>query len=98
MSQRNPNTNSRSITPFHGHVFSPSSRAYFAWLEGKLDEGALNQRESGKHFPQTVGGLKDPLAPDDVLSAMPPLDGKIASAGQLTGAFLDEPGDHWQKH
>jgi chitin-binding protein len=98
MSTSSPNTNSQNISPRHGHVFSPESRAYFAWLEGKLDDGALNQRESGKHFPQTVGGLKDPLAPDDVLSAAPPPDGKIASAGQLTGAFLDQPGDHWQKH
>ncbi|MGE8097263.1 lytic polysaccharide monooxygenase [Pseudomonas fluorescens] len=98
MSQRSSNTISRSNTPRHGHVFSPASRAYFAWQEGKLDEGALNQRESGKHFPQTAGGLKDPLALDDVLSATPPLDGMIASAGQLTGAFLDQPGDHWQKH
>lgn len=98
MSQRNSNTISQSNAPRHAHVFFPASRAYFAWLEGKLDEGALNQRESGKHFPQTVGGLRDYLAADDVLSATPPLDGKIASAGQLTGAFLDEPGDHWQKH
>ncbi|MEJ5061052.1 MULTISPECIES: lytic polysaccharide monooxygenase [unclassified Pseudomonas] len=98
MSQRNPNTISRSSTPRHGHVFSPASRAYFAWQDGDLDEGALNQREAGKFFPETSGGLKDPFAADDVLSAEPPPDGKIASAGQLTGAFLDQPGDHWKKH
>jgi len=98
MSQRSPNTISRSNAPRHGHVFSPASRAYFAWQKGLLDEGALNQREAGKHFPETSAGLADPFAPDDVLSAAPPPDGKIASANQLTGALLDEPGDHWQKH
>jgi chitin-binding protein len=98
MSQRNPNVISQSNTPRHGHVFSPASRAYFAWQDGDLDEGALNQREAGKFFPEITGGLTDPFAPDDEVSAEPPPDGKIASAGQLVGAFLDQPGDHWRKH
>lgn len=98
MSTNSPNTNSQNIAPMHGHVPSPASRAYFAWQAGKLDDGALNQLESGKHFPATVGGLKDPLAPDDVPSAVPPIDGKIASAGHPAAAFLDKPGDDWQTH
>lgn len=98
MSQRRSNVISRSNAPRHGHVFSPPSRAYFAWLDGLIDEGALNQRESGKFFPQTAGGLIDHFAPEDLKSDPPPADGKIASAGQATGKELDAPGAHWQKH
>lgn len=98
MSQDRPNAISRSNSPKHGHVFSPSSRAHFEWLAGRLDEGALNQRESGKFFPLTSGGVVDAFAKDDVANVPPPPDGKIASADQLTGALLDEPGSHWQKH
>ena len=98
MSQRRPNTISRNNSPRHGHIFSPSSRAHFEWLAGRLDEGALNQRESGKFFPSQAGGLKDAYAKDDVANVPPPPDGKIASANQLTGAQLDAPGSHWQKH
>ena len=98
MSQRRVNVISKSPNPRHGHVFSPKSRAYFAWEAGKLDYGALNQRESGKFFPATVGDLHDPYAPQDQTSFAPPPDGKIASANQATGAMLDEPGSHWQKH
>jgi chitin-binding protein len=85
-------------TPYHGHVFEPASRAYFAYLEGKLDVGALNQRECGKLFPQRESGLRDSYAPDDDANFKPPADGKIASAEQATGQFLDEPGTHWKKH
>lgn len=102
MKYRTPNIISRNkrngISSFHGHVFSPASRVYFAWLAGQIDEGALNQREAGKFFPETAEGLSDPFAPDDQPNSLPPLDGKIASANQLTGQFLDEPGTHWQKH
>lgn len=98
MSKRRVNVISKSTTPRHGHVFSPASRAWFAWEAGDLDDGALNQRESGKFFPQTAGGLFDPYAPDDQPNVAPPADGKIASAGQLTGKFLDTPGSHWRKH
>jgi len=84
----------------HGHVFSPPSRAYNAWVDGHLDIGAMNQREAGKFFPREEIGLTDPLAPTDVPSgpAFPPPDGQLASAGQPTGRFLDEPGTHWKKH
>ncbi|VVP47074.1 GlcNAc-binding protein A [Pseudomonas fluorescens] len=98
MSQRHSNIASRSNTPRHGHVFSPASRAWFEWEAGRLDEGALNQRESGKFFPHILGGLTDAFAKDDDKSVAPPPDGKIASAGQLTGAQLDAPGSHWTKH
>ncbi len=82
----------------HGHVFSPESRAYFAWQEGKLDTGALNQREAGKFFPATASGLRDAIAADDIVNSTPPADGQIASAGQATGKFLDTPGSDWKKH
>ncbi len=82
----------------HGHVFSPASRAYIAWQEGKIDEGMLNQRECGKFFPATASGLTDVVAPSDVTNFAPPPDGKIASANQGNGNFLDEAGTHWQKH
>ncbi len=98
MSQGRPNSISRSNNARHGHVFSPSSRAHFEWLAGRLDLGALNQRESGKFFPLTAGGLRDTFAKDDDANVPPPPDGKIASANQLTGAQLDEPGSHWKKH
>lgn len=98
MSKRIANTISNSTAPRHGHVFSPASRAYFAWQAGDLDEGALNQREAGKYFPAVAGGLLDVHAPQDVANSPPPPDGKIASANQATGQFLDQPGSHWQKH
>ncbi|MCK3861519.1 lytic polysaccharide monooxygenase [Pseudomonas sp. B329] len=98
MSKHIANPISKSIVPRHGHIFSPASRAYFAWQAGDLDEGALNQRESGKFFPAVAGGLLDVYAPEDVANSPPPPDGKIASANQATGLFLDQPGSHWQKH
>lgn len=98
MSLQRANVISRSTTPRHGHIFSPGSRAYFAWQAGEIDEGALNQRESGKFFPQTAGGRTDPYARDDVANAAPPPDGRIASANQSTGRHLDQPGSHWRKH
>ncbi|WP_253381132.1 lytic polysaccharide monooxygenase [unidentified bacterial endosymbiont] len=87
-----------NVTPFHGHVFSPASRAYFAWQAGQLDTGQLNQREAGKFFPAFNSGLRDPIAPQDQANALPPPDGKIGSANQGNGEFLDAPGTHWQKH
>jgi len=82
----------------HGHVFQPESRAYFAWLEGRLDPGALNQLEAGKFFPETEAGLRDSVAPTDEPNQKPPADGQIASAGQPASQFLDEPRTDWQKH
>jgi chitin-binding protein len=98
MSLHRANVISRSTTPRHGHIFSPGSRAYFAWQAGEIDEGALNQRESGKFFPHTTSGRTDPYARDDVANAAPPPDGRIASANQATGRHLDQPGSHWRKH
>ncbi|WP_380179660.1 lytic polysaccharide monooxygenase [Kalamiella sp. sgz302252] len=82
----------------HGHIATPASRAYFAWQEGKLNAGQLNQREAGKFFPATQSGLTDVVAPSDSPNALPPRDGEIASANQGDGRFLDEPGTHWKKH
>ena len=82
----------------HGHVFSPKSRAYFAWEKGQIDDGMLNQREAGKFFPAKLSGLADPVAPTDVYSALPPRDGEIASANQGNARFLDQPGSDWPKH
>lgn len=95
---RTNNVISKSKNLRHGHIFSPASRAYFAWLAGDLDEGALNQRESGKFFPSLGAGILDAYAPDDIANAAAPPDGKIASANQITGLMLDEPGTHWRKH
>lgn len=89
---------SHEVTPFHGHVFSPASRAYFAWSAGQLDTGQLNQREAGKFFPSVNSGLQDHIVSTDVPNQLPPPDGKIASANQGNGTFMDEPGTHWQKH
>lgn len=101
MSTSSSNTNSLKASTKHGHVPSPASRAYFAWLAKLLDDGALNQLESGKFFPATAGGLTDPLAPQDVPGGVPPIDGKIASAEHPAAAFLDIPenaNNVWQKH
>lgn len=98
MALRRWNTKSNNIEPFHGHVPTPKSRAYFAWEEGQMDLGQLNQREAGKGYPGTLAGKQDPKFPADVVCALPPPDGKIASANQGNCEFLDEPGDHWQQH
>nr|WP_268745064.1 lytic polysaccharide monooxygenase [Erwinia mallotivora] len=82
----------------HGHIATPASRAWFAWRKGQLNAGQLNQREAGKFFPQTARGLADVVAPTDSTNALPPPDGRIASANQGDGLFLDEPGTHWEKH
>ena len=82
----------------HGHIATPASRACFAWQEGRLDAGQLNQREAGKFFPARDRGLFDVVAPTDSSNALPPPDGKIASANQGDGEFLDEAGTHWKKH
>ncbi len=54
--------------------------------------------EAGKFFPATEAGLQDPFAPEDVVSATPPPDGRIASAGRDYAAMLDEPRPDWQAH
>lgn len=82
----------------HGHIFSPESRPYFAWKEGKIDKGALNQIEAGKFFPAIQGGINDVSFPTDVPNALPPKDGQIASGGQVPSLLLDQPGTHWKKH
>lgn len=82
----------------HGNVFSPKSRAYFAWEKGQIDTGMLNQREAGKFFPASTSGVTDAFAPTDSPNALPPRDGEIASANQGNGRVLDAPGTHWEKH
>ncbi|RDK03803.1 lytic polysaccharide monooxygenase [Paraburkholderia lacunae] len=82
----------------HGHVFSPESRATFAYLDGKLGYYDTNSLEAGKFFPATAGGLTDQAVPTDIPNAPPPADGQIASAGFPSALFLDEPGTHWAKH
>lgn len=89
---------SRSLSPRHGPIFQPASRAWFAWLEGRLDPGALNQLESGKFFPLTESGLTDPLAPTDSANNTPPTDGQLASCGNSAALFLDDPRNNWKKH
>ncbi|CUU57612.1 chitin-binding protein [Parafrankia irregularis] len=81
------------VAPRHGTISEPASRANIY-----LQEWQANGLESGKFFPATEGGLNDPFAPDDIPSDPPPVDGKIASAGQDFAAELDRPGSDWQKH
>lgn len=85
------------IDNFHGHISSPMSRAFIAYIEGKLLLSDVNSLEKGKFFPETEAGLTDSFAPDDAKNNMPPVDGKIASAEWVPAAILDEPGTHWRK-
>ncbi|MFI9064476.1 lytic polysaccharide monooxygenase auxiliary activity family 9 protein [Streptomyces sp. NPDC053429] len=77
----------------HGAVSSPASRAQF-----HLEDWQANGLEAGKFFPAMQAGLHDPFAPEDVVNAQPPVDGKIASAGKDFAASLDAPGRDWKKH
>ncbi|KVD76780.1 chitin-binding protein [Burkholderia sp. ABCPW 14] len=90
------------MSPKHGRIITPKSRAVFLHEAGKLDLGQVNEIEGGKFFPETQGGLKDPDAPDDVANGVPPRDGEIASGGHTADARaqLNEPDSvaHWQKH
>ncbi|AOI74669.1 chitin-binding protein [Burkholderia ubonensis] len=88
----------RSRQVRHGHVFSPESRATFAYLDGKLGYYDVNSLEAGKFFPASAANLTDPVAPTDIVNNTPPADGQLASGGFPAALFLDEPGTHWQKH
>ncbi|MDH0343085.1 lytic polysaccharide monooxygenase auxiliary activity family 9 protein [Chromobacterium haemolyticum] len=87
----------------HGQVFKPESRGQLC-VDGvnaqcPLQSWQVNGLEGGKFFPAIAGGLRDPLAPDDVANVAPPADGKIASAGQAFAAVLDEQSaERWHKH
>lgn len=98
MAQTTKTRVSQSTSPRHGHVFQPASRAYYAWLDGRLDPGALNHLEAGKFFPETQAGLRDPLVLTDEPNSKPPVDGQIASGGNNAARFLDEPRTDWKKH
>lgn len=80
-------------SPMHGAVSSPPSRGHLY-----LENWQANGLEAGKFFPATTAGRPDPFAPDDVVNAQPPADGKIASAGKDFAASLDEVGTDWKKH
>ncbi|MFG2933918.1 lytic polysaccharide monooxygenase auxiliary activity family 9 protein [Streptomyces achromogenes] len=77
----------------HGAVGSPPSRAQLY-----LESWQANGLEAGKFFPADQEGQRDPFAPDDVVNAQPPADGRIASAGKDFAAALDEVGTDWKKH
>jgi chitin-binding protein len=77
----------------HGAVVNPPSRGSIY-----LEPWQANGLEAGKFFPLAGSGLTDPHAPTDVPNAVPPPDGKLASAGQAFAAVLDEPRDDWFKH
>lgn len=92
-------TDTSSPTPRHGRVITPRSRAVIMREDhDAFDESIPNSLEAGKFFPQTASNLTDPHAPQDSRNALPPADGKIASAGNPNAAILDEPGAHWAKH
>lgn len=82
----------------HGHISSPASRAKFAEQAGLIQGNLHNGIECGKFFPATMGGLADPDAPQDVMNTSPPLDGKIASGGQVGASYLDKTDIDWPKH
>jgi chitin-binding protein len=80
-------------TARHGLVSEPASRGAIY-----LQEWQAAGLEAGKFFPATEAGRPDPLAPDDIVNAQPPADGRIASAGQAYAASLDEPRSDWRTH
>ncbi|WP_334042180.1 lytic polysaccharide monooxygenase [Burkholderia ambifaria] len=90
--------NVRSKQVRHGHVFSPESRAMFAYLDGQLGYYEVNSLEAGKFFPASAAGLPDPVIASDVVNNTPPADGQLASGGFTAALFLDEPGTQWRKH
>lgn len=98
MSLRSESVITHSNQPRHGHVFGPMSRAAYAVSEGKIPGNKHNGLEAGKFFPNTESGLSDEFAKDDVFNGVPPIDGKIASAGHDDSSYLDLPGTHWKKH
>ncbi|MBF8658556.1 lytic polysaccharide monooxygenase auxiliary activity family 9 protein [Pseudomonas putida] len=97
MTQKNQ-PSSPPITPAHGGISKPESRAFIAEKNGKIEGNLQYGIEGGKFFPATQGGLLDPDAKDDVRNIAPPADGQIASAQRPGAAYLDTPGQHWDKH
>jgi chitin-binding protein len=71
-------------------VIAPPSRSHQA-------QGLYASLESGKFFPGTFAGRMDPVAPTDAPNNTPPLDGQIASAGNVAAFELDMPGSGWAK-
>lgn len=89
----------KNISPRHGRVTLPESRAVFARQKGLLaDDSIPNSLEAGKFFPRYESGLQDAIGTEDSVNGTPPADGKIASAGYAAAAILDEPRPDWQKH
>ncbi|MGG4657471.1 lytic polysaccharide monooxygenase auxiliary activity family 9 protein [Pseudomonas vlassakiae] len=92
------NQNSGPITPLHGAITKPKSRACFAEERGLIEGNLQYGIESGKFFPETDGKLADPYAPDDVRNIPPPVDGKIASGERPAATYLDRTDVDWDKH
>lgn len=74
-------------------VTSPRTRASVA----QLPDQVAREPEAGKFFHLTYGGESDPDVPSDVVNGTPPVDGKIASAGNPKAAVLDAAGTQWEK-
>lgn len=89
---------STPITPAHGGIATPKSRAFYAEERGLIEGNLQYGIESGKFFPETKGGLADPYAKDDVHNIPPPVDGKIASGERPAAAYLDKTDVDWDKH
>jgi len=87
-----------SVSPRHGHISSPMSRAAFAERAGLIEGNIHNGIESGKFFPETQGGIPDKDAPTDSANIAPPVDGKIASGERPGAAYLDRIDIEWDKH
>ncbi|MFF7862951.1 chitin-binding protein [Pseudomonas sp. LLC-1] len=88
----------RPITPAHGGIATPKSRAFFAEERGLIEGNLQYGIESGKFFPQVKGELADPYAKEDVHSIPPPVDGKIASGERPGASYLDRTDVIWDKH
>lgn len=95
---RDPQVISCQVSPRHGAIASPASRASFAEAAGLIEGNLQYGIESGKFFPETNGGLKDKDAPDDVVNIAPPVDGKIASGERPAAKYLDRTDIDWFKH
>lgn len=85
-------TSTLGVQPRHGAVTQPRSRA-----EIHFGDWRAHGLEAGKFFPATESNMRDSYAPDDVVSATPPPDGKIASAGRDFATELDQVRTDWQK-
>lgn len=76
-------------------LFSPASRAYLAWQEGRISSNQYYQNQFGKFFD---GNNKKLQAPVDGVNSLPLQDDGDTNINRNDTFFLHEPGSHWTKH